>query len=198
VAATNRRDTADLEVPELEAAIASARVHRAELLALPHVVAVRSGYKFVGRRITGTPAVVVAVDRKRDAPEAADAMPRVLPDGMPTDVTVADPLERLATAANLEATTAVSLSAAQPLLIDQLHEDGPLEDKVVELEAVPPITYVPPTGVSLAPVSGAMAVTCHRNLLLERCATDADPSSDAILPVQAQDSASAEGRRYST
>ena len=31
----------------------------------------------------------------------------------------------------------------------------------MELEAVPPITYVPPTGVSLAPVSGAMAVTCH-------------------------------------
>jgi PLD-like domain len=145
---------------ELEAAIASARVHRAELLALPHVIAVRGGYKFVGGRITGTPAVVVAVDRKRDGLDAADAVPKVLPDGMATDVSVADPLERLAAATDLETATSVAAPPAQPLLIDQL-QDGPVADEVVELEAVPPITYVPPTGMSLAPVSGAMAVTCH-------------------------------------
>ena len=146
---------------ELEAAIASARAHRAQLLALPHVIAVRGGYKFVGGRITGTPAVVVAVDRKRDGLDAADAVPKELPDGMPTDVSVADPLERLAAAAALETTADVSVPAAPPLLIDQLQQDGPFADETVALEAVPQITYVPPTGVSLAPVSGAMAVTCH-------------------------------------
>jgi hypothetical protein len=146
---------------ELEAAIASARAHRAELLALPGVIAVRGGYKFIGGRITGTPAVVVAVDRKRDGLDAADAVPKVLSDGILTDVSFADPVERLARAADLEATTNVSAPAAQPLLIDQLQQGGALEDEGVELEAVPPITYVPPTGVSLAPVSGAMAVTCH-------------------------------------
>jgi hypothetical protein len=146
--------------PGLESAIASARAHRTELLALPHVITVRGGYKFVGGRITGLPAVVVAVDHKREGLEATDAVPKVLSDGTPTDVSVADPLERLALA-GLEAVTTGSASAAPPLLIDQLQEDEPLEDPVVELEAVPPITYVPPAGVSLAPVSGAMVVTCH-------------------------------------
>ena len=96
---------------DLEAAIASARAHRAELLALPHVIAVRGGYKFVGGRITGTPAVIVAVDRKPDGLEAADAVSRVLSDGMPTDVAVADSLERLVAAAGLEATTTVPAPA---------------------------------------------------------------------------------------
>jgi phosphatidylserine/phosphatidylglycerophosphate/cardiolipin synthase-like enzyme len=149
--------------PELEAAITSARAHQAKLLALPHVITVRGGYKFVGGRITGTPAVVVAVDRKRDGLDAADVVPKVLSDGLPTDVTVADPLERLATAADPEAMTNVSVAAPQPLLIDQLQkfEDEALDDEGVELEAVPPITYLPPPGASLAPASGAMAVTCH-------------------------------------
>lgn len=149
--------------PGLEAAITSARSHRAELMAVPHVIAVRGGYKFVGGRITATAAVVVAVDRRRAGLEAADAVPKVLPDGMPTDVTVADPFERLGAAAGLEATTDHSAAARQPLLIDQLQafDDEALHGEGVEPESVPLINYLPPPGVSLAPVSGAMAVTCH-------------------------------------
>ena len=44
------------------------------------------------------------------------------------------------------------------LLIDQIQGDG-LEDGAEE--AVPVITYEPPTGVDLDPVTGAMTVTCH-------------------------------------
>lgn len=136
---------------QLDAAIRSARAHEAELRSLPNVIAVRGGYKFVGGAITGTPAVVVAVDRKRDGLDAADTVPEVLPDGMPTDVTVADPLEQLAVA------------APRPLLIDQLQGsvDGPPDDRHRAPEAVPAIAYQPPPGGSLTPVSGAMAVTCH-------------------------------------
>jgi hypothetical protein len=136
---------------QLDAAIRSARSHRAELLALPNVIAVRGGYKFVGGAITGTPAVVVAVDRKRDGLDPADTVPEVLSDGMATDVTVADPLEHLAAA------------PPRPLLIDQLQrlQDDALDELQAGPEAVPAITYQPPPGASLAPVSGAMAVTCH-------------------------------------
>jgi hypothetical protein len=147
----------------LEAAIASARAHRAELLGLPNVLAVRGGYKFVGGRITGTPAVVVAVDRKRDGLDAADTVPEVLSDGTPTDVTVADPFERLAAATGSTAKTGVVAAAPHPLLIDQLQRvagEAPAGEHV-QPEAVPAITYRPPAGASLAPVRGAMAVTCH-------------------------------------
>jgi hypothetical protein len=127
------------------------------------VIAVRGGYKFVGGRITGTPAVVVAVDRKRDGLDAADTVPEVLSDGTPTDVTVADPFERLAAAAGPTAMTGVVAAAPHPLLIDQLQRvagEAPAGEHV-QPEAVPTITYRPPPGASLAPVRGAMAVTCH-------------------------------------
>jgi hypothetical protein len=124
---------------------------------LPGVIAVRGGYKFVGGRITPTPAVVVAVDRKRDQIDAAATVPAVLPDGTPTDVTVADPVERMA-AAGLEAARAVT----PPLLIEELQAPGErARGDEAEAEAIMPITYEPPHGVSLAPVTGPMAVTCH-------------------------------------
>ena len=92
---------------DLMAAVESARAHAPELLALPNVVAVRGGYKFVDDWITRTPAVVVAVDRNVDGLPAREQVPRVLSDGMPTDVTVADPIERLTGTAGPEAVSAV-------------------------------------------------------------------------------------------
>jgi hypothetical protein len=142
---------------DLMAAVESARAHAPELLALPNVVAVRGGYKFVDDWITRTPAVIVAVDRRVDGLPASEQVPAVLSNGMPTDVAIADPIERLARAASPEAASAVR-RAREPLLIDQVQGDG-LEDEAEE--AVPVITYEPPTGASLDPVTGAMTVTCH-------------------------------------
>jgi hypothetical protein len=146
--------TAGVSTPsELVTAIESSRAHREMLLGLPNVVSVRAGYKFVGGRIRRTAAVVVAVDRKIDRLPEADVVPPVLPDGLPTDVTVADPLDRLEV---VDARTATLVR--QPLLIDQVQTDR-VEAEV--LEAVPIITYEPPAGVSLDPVTGPMVITCH-------------------------------------
>lgn len=134
---------------KLEAAIESARKHRAMLMQLPHVVSVRGGYKFRDGRITRTPAVVVAVERKLDG----EQVPDTLPDGMPTDVTVADPVERL------DAHGITTARAGRPpLLIEEIQADA---QESVGLEALPAITYTPPAGGSLAPVTGPMTVTCH-------------------------------------
>jgi hypothetical protein len=138
--------------PGLASAIESARANRDTLLRIPHVIAVRGGFKFVGGRITPVPAVVVAVDRKLDDLPASERVPDVLPDGMPTDVTVADPLERAAAGGTEFA------AEGPPLLIDQLQVEA--QESGV-LEAVPVITYEPPPGASLDPVTGPMVVTCH-------------------------------------
>jgi hypothetical protein len=133
-------------------AIESAARNRDMLLAIPGVISVRAGYKFVGGRITDTPAVVVAVDRKVPSPQVS--VPAVLPDGTPTDVTPADPFERLAQTGGNEAVLAV-----QPtLLIDQIQSGGA---EAGALEAAKVITYTPPPGVALDPVTSDMVITCH-------------------------------------
>lgn len=137
---------------ELLRAVASARTYRKMLLALPGVIAVRAGYKFVGGRITRNPAVIVSVEKKADI-ALREAVPPVLPDGMATDVTPADPYERL-TAAGQE----VALLYRPHLLIEQLQAE---EAEAALLEAVPAITYTPPPGADLEPVTGAMVITCH-------------------------------------
>jgi hypothetical protein len=143
----------------LRRAVESADNHRAMLLAIPNVIAVRGGYKFIGGRITPTPAVVVAVDRKLPDLSAADTIPPELPDGIPTDVTIADPFERLST----QDAVGPLPRPRRPLFIDQLQTEGegPADDDAFGLEAVPVITYVAPPGVSLDPVTGPMSVTCH-------------------------------------
>ncbi len=146
----------------LARAVASARAHRNQLQGLPHVIAVRGGYKFIDGQITDQEAVVVAVDRKLDELDRAASVPAVLPDGMPTDVTIADPMERLTAAGELEMVERVATAAPAPLLIDQLQDaDADVGDEEADLELILPITYVPPPGASLNPVSGAMSITCH-------------------------------------
>src|SRR5262245_787233 len=84
---------------QLADAIDTARNYRAVLMKLPHVLDVRAGYKFKDGRITETPAVVVVVDRKVDGLPPAEAVPFVV-GGLPTDVTPADPFERLRAASS--------------------------------------------------------------------------------------------------
>lgn len=124
---------------------------------MPNVLAVRGGYKFVDGAITSAVAVVVAVDRKQEV-APADTVPPILPDGMPTDVTPADPWERLT--ATRGATT--GLPPRQPLLIRDVQAVEPeTAGNAVARDSVPPITYRPPAGVSLDPVTGPMSLTCH-------------------------------------
>lgn len=139
--------------PELEAALEAAEKHRAMLMNLPGVMNVRAGYKFIKGEITQIPSVVVAVDRKlRDVPRDQMVPPSL--DGVPTDVTIADPYERLAVTGGVEAAV---LATRPRLLIDQLQG----EEVATLEEALPMITYEPPAGASLDAVTGAMTITCH-------------------------------------
>jgi hypothetical protein len=135
--------------------IESASTYRKMLLALPHVVSVRAGFKFVDGEITTTPAVVVSVDRKLDVVPRAEAIPAVLPDGMPTDVALADPIERIAAVDEVAAAL-----IRPPLLIDQIQAPE-AEAEAALLESLPIITYEPPAGATLDPITGPMTITCH-------------------------------------
>ena len=140
---------------ELGPAIEAARRHGDQLLQKPHVLAVRGGYKFVDGRITDRPAVVVVVDRKVDDLPSEDRVPPAV-ENILTDVSPADPFERLRVAARTdEATPAVP--KLPRLLIDELQ--GTAEEAFEE--AVPVTTYEPPPNGDLSPVMGAMTITCH-------------------------------------
>jgi hypothetical protein len=140
--------------PELQAAIEAAREYRAMLLGLPHVVAVRAGYKFINGEIQQIPAVVVAVDQKVESLPRDKAVPPVLPNGVVTDVTIADPVERLTVHGAVEA---AMLPIARSL-IEEIQDQHP---EAEALEVIPQITYEPPAGARLDPVTGAMTITCH-------------------------------------
>src|SRR5579859_2035750 len=141
---------------ELRPAIEAALKHRDELMKYPGVVSVRAGYKFVGGLIRDTPCVVVAVVRKlKDLPQG-DKIPAVLKEGIPTDVTVADPYELLAQLHSHD--EAVPLAPQPRLLIDELQ--GQVDESEME-EALPVITYEPPPDGNLEPITGAMTLNCH-------------------------------------
>ena len=140
-------------IRELEPAIKAANAGRDQLLRLPHVIDVRAGYKFVGGRITPTPAVVVIVDRKVDDIAMRDRVPPVV-EGVVTDVAPADPFERLQ-ARGQETTTIVP--PRPRLLIDEIQPRG---NEAFE-EALPMTTYEPPPNGDLSSVTGAMTITCH-------------------------------------
>jgi hypothetical protein len=142
---------------ELAAAIEAARKHRARLMRLPYVRDVRAGYKFRHGRITNTPAVVVVVERKV-TPLAPDASIPFVVDGVPTDVAIADPFERLRAAADRNEAAAFAIGREPRLLIDELQRTG--EAAPIE-ELARPITYTPPADGDLSEVTGAMTVTCH-------------------------------------
>lgn len=137
-------------------AIEVAAKHRAELMKIPGVMDVRGGYKFVGGRITGDAAVVIAVEHKDKNIPKSLAVPLRLVD-VPTDIEVADPYLRLAALGGTE-----SAGIERPrLLIEEIQftESDAIPMKVIE-EAVS-IAYSPPTNASLDAVSGAMSITCH-------------------------------------
>jgi hypothetical protein len=138
---------------DLQPAIDAARKHRDELLARPHVIDVRGGYKFINGQITDYPAVVVVVDRKIPNLREADCVPPSV-EGIPTDVAPADPYELLAyRRAGGEA--AIVMPATQRLLIDGLQAAEEAE------EALPQTTYEPPPNGDLSAVTGAITLICH-------------------------------------
>lgn len=142
------------EAGPLQAALDAVVAYGDMLKAKPGVLGVRAGYKFIGGRITEIPCVVVAVDRKRGV-RGADAIPAVLPNGVPTDVTPADPYDRLAARSGHET---VPLTPKPRLLIEEIQSDT---SEAGSLEALPMTTYERPKGLSLEPVTGAMTITCH-------------------------------------
>jgi hypothetical protein len=142
--------------PSLVPAIEAARKYRETELRKPGVISVRAGYKFINGQITQMPCIVVAVDRKRADVPRAERIPRML-DNIPTDVTVADPYERLSAVRGSEA--AVLVERRRPRLL--IEEFQPDTTEAEFLEAVPLITYEPPPDGNLDPVTGAMTIVCH-------------------------------------
>ncbi len=140
-----RREAPD----ELAPAIAAARRHREQLLAIPGVVAVRAGYRFDGGRITKAPVVVVATDGRPNL----GPLPSI---DFEVQTTPADAYDLLARDAGTQASEAVR-SANLPLpFIDELQQDV---DEALEVART--ITYRPPSGASLPEVIEAMSVPCH-------------------------------------
>jgi hypothetical protein len=152
----------DLPVSDdLRPALEAAARCREKLLAKPGIAAVRAGYRFENGAITSVPAVVVAVldvPRKGGLDKKALAEEFGLPpdwDGVPFDFEIADPYQRLF---RDRGTEAVPIARRPRLLIDEIQAT---EAETELLEAVPIITYVPPPGGNLNPVTGAMTLTCH-------------------------------------
>ena len=147
---------------ELAPAIAAANKNRADVLRdYPNVLDVRAGYKFRNGRITETPAVVFVVTDKIKNMRKGQ-LPLVL-DGVVTDVTPADPFERLRSAMGREeaarAETVQAVRQEPRLLIDDLQRPGGEEAAVDELARA--ITYEAPADGDLTKVTGPMTVTCH-------------------------------------
>ena len=142
-----RPSTRRVSAGALERAIAAANNHRARLQEAG-ALAVRAGYLFRDGKITKTPCVVIAF-----APgdgRASGSWPDL--DGVPCDVVTADPLEQLR-AGGKEAAAQIPLSDVPLIESIQLPDDE-------SAEAVPVITYEPPRGVRLDPVTAAMTITC--------------------------------------
>ena len=146
---------------DLRKAIEVTNANREQLQSLPGVVNVRAGYKFENGAITSTPAVVIAVTDtplngvfdKRAVAVRLGLGPEL--DGVAVDFEIADPYQRIAETHGAEA---VAIVRRPSLLIDEIQSTA--EAEALE-EAVPIITYEPPPGGNLSPVTGAMTITCH-------------------------------------
>ena len=146
---------------DLSRAVETADKYRERLLSIAGVADVRAGYVFKEGAITSTPAVVVAVLNvpRGSFDKAAIARQLGVPpelDGVPVDLEIADPYQRLFRTARTEAMPVIRRRPR--LLIDEI-QGADVEAEL--LEAVPMITYEPPPGGNLSPVTGAMTVTCH-------------------------------------
>ena len=139
---------------ELAGAIDAARRHADELQRDPAVVSVRGGYKFEHGWITSVPAVVIAI--RADVRVDALELPTEL-DGVVTDVTFADPIDLMPstdTGNEIDGPYAPIPTTLIEQMQDQLLREA-------TYEAVPIITYQPPAGGKLDPITGDMAITCH-------------------------------------
>jgi len=152
--------TDSTQVSELQPAIDAAANNRAALMARKGVLGVRAGYLFQNGAITSIPAVVVAVKPSpgekfdKEAIKSKLGIPSTV-DGVPVDIEIADPFQQLLSSGE----EAVPLLRRRPnLLIDEIQATG-VEAEL--LEAVPVITYEPPSNGDLSPVTGPMTITCH-------------------------------------
>ena len=136
----------------------------------PGVMTVRPGYKITGGWITKQPAIVVTVEHKRADISPQDAVPPRI-DNYPTDVRQATRMQKLRRSdSQLHATLAVAARPefAQPefplerdVQTGKLLEASVAPASVQAMTAKAKIAYTPPTGASLAAVSGKMSLTCH-------------------------------------
>jgi hypothetical protein len=136
----------------------------------PGVLAVRPGFKFTGGWITDKPAIVVTVDRKHDDIAAAERLP-VQIGGIAVDVRQATPLDRIrhtdpvsytALAAGrsewapppfpFERAVGTAPQPSEPLVAALRSAANPAKQK---------LPYTAPAGISLAPVTDVMTITCH-------------------------------------
>lgn len=135
--------------PSISLGNASRAVERygPDLLRIPGVLAVRPGYRIVGRRLTGEPAVVVTVKAKRPLEELPpeERLPWDF-EGVPVDVLQADPRD-------MEEDPPPPLDTWSRLL----------EPPAMVMEAAPEIGYRSPEDLELVGVEIAEAgsVLCH-------------------------------------
>ncbi len=138
-----------------------------ERLRAPFVLAVRPGYRFANGWVTSERAIVVTVAADA-APSDLAALPDRLAD-VPIDVRRATPLKALQTrdpAAYVRSSAA--LRPEQQLAYfpaERLAAGGTLGDLVAAALAAtaakPKLTYVPPAGASLAPVTDTFTLLAH-------------------------------------
>ncbi len=154
--------------------IALIRSHGEQLKNVPGVVSVRPGYRFAGGGFTGTPAIVVAVLRKRSADNipSGERIPRLI-NGVQIDVTEATPEEQLRARAGDNQIAAESLSSLEKRgATDKTAEDAVAEwerilsgevvgaEDLEQLAAELPTRYRPPQDLSLTEAT-VDSITCH-------------------------------------
>lgn len=141
--------------------------HPAELHK-PGALSVRPGYEFTNEWITGRPAIVVTVTKKRASTEipAANLLPDSL-DGFPVDVHQATALQEsrltnpkkfLAEAAKLAPEQRPAAPPLECTLAGDLVTTSTL--KALPHSAQPHIDYTPAPGVTLQPVTDTFTVLC--------------------------------------
>jgi phosphatidylserine/phosphatidylglycerophosphate/cardiolipin synthase-like enzyme len=136
----------------------------------PGVLTVRPGYEVRNHQLTGKPAIVATVHTKKKVLHRGDALPNSLA-GIPVDVREATPYQRLR--ATDPQSAAIAMTYGRPEMREpvwpgelEMPSGKPLASKSdpshIALAAharKPHVPYIPPKGVSLDPIKGAMTIT---------------------------------------
>jgi hypothetical protein len=139
------------------------------LFAKPGILSVRPGYRLQNGWVTATPAIVVTVENS-DALKPQDQPPATI-GGVPVDIRVATPLERLraskpglyarvAAAARPEASIP-AFDGEHSLVTEQPTAAADAEAAALRAPPKPQISYEPPAGVTLDAVTDDFTITCN-------------------------------------